>query len=274
MPLIPALFLFAAVAYLYKTGRLTARNLAALGLAVSGAPALYDGFRLAVYEDYRDRYGVVTPGIVIRRLSSNGVDGSTSIGRRYGSTIKTLEQHKLHQILARRIVTGSAATWGIDYAYSNGGGQRSFGRDFISLERWDTLQRGQPVNVRYVPDRIGSSTIDGEGNWAQALAQMAIGIALLFMAALTAGYFTRTRRPRYVSVPAIVTAVEPVKYRDVERWHVRFMYRDGHGHKHEVGDEFIDRVWNEGDEGVAVYDSAHPEVASLQRLARAVASGA
>jgi hypothetical protein len=64
---------FVLWAYNRALGRAqTSRGVAVLSLAVTGVTALTGGLFEAAREDARARYGVVTPGTIIAKLSSTG----------------------------------------------------------------------------------------------------------------------------------------------------------------------------------------------------------
>jgi hypothetical protein len=65
-------------------------------------------------------------------------------------------------------------------------------------------------------------------------------------------------------VPAVVTAVEPVTYRDAKRWRIRFVYFDPHGTAQESADEVVTAGWKPGDGCVAVFRPERPDIATFR----------
>jgi hypothetical protein len=110
---------------------------------------------------------------------------------------------------------------------------------------------------------MSSSRLDGSSQWSTARVDVACAAALLLAAAGVAGRLTPLR-PRYLTAPAVVTAVESVKYRDLTRWRVRFAYFDPQGTPQESADEVVKNVWKPGDECVAVFPPEQPGLASFR----------
>ena len=242
MSFILALFVFVAWGYWIYAGRsATARGTIALLMSVFGALAAYDGVTLAVREYGRANDGVVTSGLVVGKLSSTGADGSQTVraprSRRSRSFVMA-DGFGIHDELARLILTGSTTAWVVDYRYGCARSQGCSGRDFVPEAFWRRISVGQAINVRRWHDETRSSRLDGNPQWAVAIVDLSFAAVLLLIAAGVCGRLTPPRR-RYLTAPAVVTAVEPVKYRDVTRWRVRFAYFDQTGVAQESADEVV-----------------------------------
>ena len=259
------------VAYqLSSRGRITGRGIVAFGLAAGGVMAFLDGFTLAVTEESRARYGRVSSGVVVEKFSSSGAQGTRRIGRWGGRDqehtrpVVTANGFAFYDPLARLIVTGSAAAWAVDYRFRCAGGRTCSGRDFVTEEQWLPLRAGSTVNVRQGDWDTTTSRIDGHPRWATAVAELGIGSLLLTAAALTSGRLVLFRRRRWLTAPAVVTAVETVRYGDDLRWRIRFAYFDRQGEAQESADQVAQDSWKIGDSCVAVYRPDQPDLATLQ----------
>ena len=223
-PQIVRLVAMVVVAYqLSSRGRITARGIVAFALAAGGVMAFVDGFMLGVTEESRARYGRVASGVVVEKFSSSGAQGTRRIGPRGGRDqqhtrpVVTAEGFAFYDSLARLIVTGSPAAWAVDYRFSCAGGRTCFERDFVTEEEWLPLRAGSTISVRQADWETTSSRIDGSPRWATACADVGIGSFLLFAAAMTSGRLVPFGRRRWMTAPAVVTAVERVTYRDGTR---------------------------------------------------------
>ena len=171
----------------------------------------------------------------------------------------------ISEALAHWIAYGSLQKLMVDYWYGCSVGRGiCYGRDLVGPDLWSRLSVGKTVNVRQGEDETVTARLDQNPQLTLALVQ--IGIAALFLT--TAGWVSGrlklpTLRHEYVSVDAIVTAVEEVKYRDVSRWRVRFAYFDGNGNAQESADEVTEPIWHPGDACAAVYRREAPDLATL-----------
>jgi hypothetical protein len=89
---------------------------------------------------------------------------------------------------------------------------------------------------------------------------------LLFIAGVLAGRVILFRRREWLVVPAVVTAVEPVAYKDATRLRIRFAYFDPKGEPQESADEVVTGAWKPGDDCEAVLRADNPSVATLRPL--------
>ena len=101
----------------------------------------------------------------------------------------------------------------------------------------------------------------------EAFVQFGIVAAMLLVAALLSGWRPfRFSGVRWVTAPAVVLAVEPVKYRDVVRWRIRFAYFDPEGVAQESADEVVTDAWKVGDSCLAVFKPNQPDLATMRPL--------
>ena len=270
-PLIVRLVAMVIVAYqLSSGGRITGRGIVAFGLAAGGVMAFVGGFMLGVTEGSRARDGRVSSGIVVEKFSSSGAQGTRRIGRRGGRDqqqtrpVVTANGFAFYESLARLIVTGSPKAWAVDYRFPCAGGRTCFDRDFVTEEQWLPVRAGSTVNVRQAHWETTTSRIDGSPRWATALADLGIGSVLLTAAGLVSGRLVLFRRRRWLTAPAVVTAVEPLKYGDETHWRIRFAYFDRNGQAQESADQVTQGSWKTGDSCIAVYRPGQPDLATLQ----------
>ena len=262
------------IAYKITTrGKLTTSGMAAYVLAVIGVMACFDGFTLAYREENRARFGRVTSGVIVEKFSSSGAHGSRQIGRLGGRDqarrrpIVTITGFHIHDVLARLITTGSPAAWVIVYRFPCDAPNGCYERDFVSEELWMRLRAGQPVNVRQAEGESWTGRLDEYPQWKLAAAEIALGAALLFAAGLLSGRISaKFRARRWVTAPAVVLAVEPVRTGEDPRWRIRFAYFDQEGVAQESADEVGTRPWKVGDDCVAVFQPTSPDLATLRPL--------
>jgi hypothetical protein len=100
------------------------------------------------------------------------------------------------------------------------------------------------------------------------MADLGIAAALFLAAAAVSGQLKR-RRPRYVIVPAVVTAIEPLRMGDEPTWRIKFAFLDAKGATHESADEVRVAAWEPGDEGLAVFPPDSPDLATFRPLVSA-----
>src|SRR5262249_40040361 len=129
---------------------------------------------------------------------------------------------------------------------------------------WARLQVGAPVNVRQADDETGTARLDENPQMTFAIAEMGVSAVFLAVAgALTGRLKLSPSRPRWITVPAVVTTGEDVHYRDEKRWKVRFAYFDDHGNAQDSAAEVAQPNWKPGDACTVVYQPETPELATL-----------
>jgi len=264
---------FVFVAYLIATRRrITVRGTIAYLLALGGVLAFVAGFGLAVIEDARGRDGRVVTGVVVEKLSSSGSAGSREIGRWGGRNqarrrnVVTSKGFAFYETLARIAVTGTPAAWVVDYRYPCAAGSACLERDFVTRDLWSRLRAGQTVDVRQARGETVTSRLDDNSRWGIAIAELAIGAILILGAGLLSGRLVLPRPAIWVTAPAVVLAVEPVKYRDVVRWKIRFAYFDPEGIAQESADEVVTGAWKVGDSCLAVFRPNQPDLATMKPI--------
>ena len=262
------LLIFAAFIYwLYQGCPGTTRGIMAVLICVVAAHAAYDGSMLAMREYQRAQSGYVTMGVVVDKLSSTGADGSRRIrgprgrrSRRYAMT----PGFTLHDEIARVVLAGSLNAWVIEYRYACDAPYRCLGRDFVPEALWRRLHVNQNVNVRQSRTETRSARLDENPQRAVATVHLSLAALLLLVAAVVSGRLTAPAPRGYLTAPAVVTAVEPVTYRDVKRWRVRFAYFDPHGATQESADEVVSATWKPGDCCLAVFSPERPDLATFR----------
>jgi hypothetical protein len=259
--------------YFAVTGSLSRRGGLAFVVGIVAAVPLFDGGQLLLREYARAEDGVVMPGVVTDKLSSTGEAGSRTIGgsRRWRGrrmpTVLTSNGFGFHDVLARVILTGSPNAWVVAYRYGCGA-RECYKRDFVDHQLWSELRVGQTINIRASKAEIGAVRLDQYPEGPTAIAKLGLGSILGIAAWLASGRFRFGRR-RYVTAPAVVTAVDPVKDGDEVHWRVRFAYFVSDGRACESADEIsVDSV-KPGDDCIAVYPPEHPDLGTLRLIPRA-----
>jgi hypothetical protein len=242
--------------------------LGGLLLGVAAALAAYDGVTRARREYAATHDGRVTPGVVIAQIDPSRVTKPWVPRRRQlllDMGTLTIEGSRLHDVLGRLILTGSPNAWRIEYQYECERPRGCYGRDIVPKALWLRLLPGQRINVRRPNGEIDSSRLDDNPLSARAMADLGIAAALLLAAGAVSGQLTR-RRPRYLLVPAVVTAVEPLRVGDEPTWRISFAYLDAKGVTHEAADEVVVAAWRPGDEGLARFPPNQPDNATFRPL--------
>lgn len=247
---------------------LTLRGLVVLLIAV-GLYAVVDGFSLAVLEEDRGNYGRVISGVVIERLSSTGEEGTRKAGGRgiRGGSVVRMSGFDPYSTAVRVLATGSASAYIADYQYPcSAGSGRCAGRDFVDYRLWSRLRAGGPVNVRQSIGEKSTARLDDNPQWRIAITTAAFGGALLIAAAFLSGRLRLRPAAMYIKAPAVVTAVDEIRYGDEKRWRVTFRYFDSNSEPQVSIDEANDPSWRVGESCIAVYRPHAPDVATLQPL--------
>ena len=237
-------------------------------LAAAATLAAYDGVTRARREYAATHEGRVTPGVVLAQIDPSKVKTTRVPGRRrmwYDLETLTIEGSRVHDVLGRLILTGSPSAWSIEYRYECERPRGCYGRDIVPYALWQRLHPGQQIEVRRPNGEIDSSRLEDNPQWARAMADLGIAAALLLAAAAFSGHLKR-RQPRYVMVPAVVTAVEPLRVGDEPTWRITFAYSDAKGVTQEAADEVVVARWQPGDEGLAVFPPGSPDLATFRPL--------
>jgi hypothetical protein len=244
------------------------RSVPAFAFAALGFLAFYDGFDLSRMEDARARHGHVTRGWIVERLSSLERNGTRYIGPWGGRDqvrrlpIVTSKGFMLHERLSRWIATGSLNAWVIAYEYPCAA-PRCSGRDFVSEAAWSSLRAGQGVDVRTVEGEPYSGRLDDYPQGTLAAIELVLGSLLLLAARLMSGRAFFPRR-EWLTAPAVVLRVEPVKYPDATHWRIHFAFFDPDGREQESAAEVITSTWKPGDDCIAVFKRTSPDSATMR----------
>ena len=235
-------------------------------LGAAATLAAYDGTTRALREYAAIHDGRVTPGVVLAQIDPTKATKPWVPRRRQlwrDLATLTIEGSRLHDVLGRLILTGSPRAWTIEYRSECERPRGCYGRDIVPEALWHRLYPGQSINVRRPNGEIDSSRLDDNPQWGRAMADLTIAAALLLAAGAISGQLKR-RRPRYVTVPAVVTAIEPLRTGDEPTWRIRFAYFDSKGTTHEAADELVVAAWKPGDEGLAVFPPDQPDLATFR----------
>ncbi len=241
-------------------------------LGAAATLAAYDGITRARREYASTHDGRVTPGVVVAQIDPTKAKEPWIPNRRgrLRRDLRTLtvEGSRFHDVLGRLILTGSARAWSIEYRYECERPRGCYGRDIVPEALWRRLYPGQTINVRRPNGDMDSSRIEDNPQWARAMVDLATAAALLLAAGAVSGQLKR-RQPRYVTAPAVVTAIEPVRTGDEPTWRVSFAYFDSKGATYEAANEFLVAVCKPGDEGLAVFPPNQPDLATFRPLGSA-----
>jgi hypothetical protein len=250
-------FAFVATWLFTRPQRASYSSMVAFVLGVAGALVFINGFRLAVVEEYRVRYGHVVTGVVEELRTSDLSKPSTS-PLTY-SEITTYEQ------ICRFLLTRSLEEYIVQYSYPCAGATGSCHvREQITRDLWTRLNIGQPVRARQSIDETTTARLDQNPQRGLALVKVALACVLLALSGFLSGRFTLFRRPKYMEVDGVVTSVQAIKYGDETRWKVHFAYFDDKGDAQDSVDEVNDPSWKSGDDCRAVYSPRTPDLATLR----------
>lgn len=248
-----------------------------LVLAVAAAFPLLSG-GLLLYREYgRSEEGRVSAGVVTGKLSSTGENGSRTIGggqfsrargRRRLPTVMTSNGFGFDDVLARVMRSGSPDAWFVEYRYPCDTFTGCWQREAVSHDMWSDLEVGQMVNVRTAKDQNDRGRLDANPQWGTALAKVAIGGTLGLLAGLVSGRLAPRRR-RLVTVPAVVTSVEPMTAGRKVHWRVKYAYLTPDGAAFENADEVYVSGLRPGDNCLAVYPPDQPDAGTLRLTDRA-----
>jgi len=261
------LCMFVAWAYWMTHGHSSKPGtVAALLIGGLGAMAAYDGLNLAVHEYARSSDGRVVTGVVLEKTNPTDEDRPRTRAGRRSRLIRNLttEGSKVHDVLGRLILSGSPTAWIVEYRYPCGGPYVCRGRDFVPETLWRRLQVGESVDVRLSQNGTEPRLAENS-RWAPVAVNIGIAGAFLLTAGLVSGKLTSMRR-RYVTAPAVVTAVEPVDYLGARRWRIRFAYLDADGAAQESADEIATGEWKPGDDCLAIFEPERPDLATFRPI--------
>jgi hypothetical protein len=258
---------------MYFGRRTSARGGAAMLIGVVAVLATYDGIGLAIRESALAHDGRVTPGIIVRKHAPDARDGEAATAAeprsRRARRLRAIETWLgLHQSLAQLVLTGSRDEWVVEYRYECERSRGCRGEQVVPESLWHRLRIEQPVSVRRENGDMDSSRLDEYTGSPRAIATLGSAVALLLIAVALTGRLTVPSR-RYLTAPAVVMAVEPIKYNDATRWRVRFAYFDPAGTAQESVSEVVVNTLKTGDDCVAVFSPDRPDLAWFRPLGTA-----
>lgn len=240
-----------------RSQRFSYGSMAVFVVGLVGTLGFIDGFRLAVLEEYRTRYGHVVTGVVEElRTSDLSIPSTSSL--RY-SEIGRYEQ------ICRFLLTRSPEEYVVQYSYPCVGATGScHAREQITHDLWTRLNIGAPVSVRQSIDEKTTGRLDENPQRGLAMVKVALACVLLALSGFISGRFTLLWRRKYIEVDGIVTSVRAIQYGDEMRWKVQFAYFDDKGNAQDSVDEVNDPSWKSGDDCRAVYSPRTPDLATLR----------
>jgi hypothetical protein len=234
------------------------RQIAAWFLALVALVPLHGGGSALVAEYRRAQDGRVVSGTVAEKLRPEPGPPPRPRGRRWQTGMRLVSE--IPDAIARLIATGSPRTWVVEYRYDCGGAVCR-GRDTVSERIWSSLAVGDGVAVRPAGGHTDTPRLDANSPWPMAIARLSLAALLLLGAWLAS---ERRSAPRYVTAPAVVTAVDPIDYGKAVRWRIQFAYFAPDGTALESADEVIAEGVRPGDECIAVYPPDRPDLGTLR----------
>ena len=264
---IPLVVLFAGL-FALMTGNQREKRSIGLVFAFFAALPLWDGTVTLARERGRWQHGRVAPAVLVGKVAADADEKpqERSYRNRYARRrllvdfLLTSDGYRFDDYLSRMLLTGSLNGWRVHYRYACGSGGFCEQTDFVTREVWADVRVGQPVNVRFATTISDRGRLDQHRQWPTGLIKVGIGGVL----ALFAGYLTGRfkRRQEFVTVPAVVTSVEPVTTGG--GWRIGFAYFSRSG----VSCESVDVVYvpgiKPGDNCTATYPHGQPLLGSLR----------
>jgi hypothetical protein len=265
---IPLVFVLAGL-YVLITG--TKRDKKAIGLvfAFLAALPLWDGAVMLAREYGRWQDGRVAPAVLVGKVAADADEQSAKQGyrNRYARRrllvefLFTSDTYRFDDYLARLLLTGSLNGWRVQYRYPCGAAGFCERTDSVSRVVWTDVRIREAVKMRFATDIPDPGRLDADRQWPTGLIKIAIGSML----GLFAGYLTGRlkRRQRFVTVPAVVTSVDPVTTGG-RGWRIGFAYFSACGVACESADVVYVPGLTPGDNCIAVYPAGQPLVGSLR----------
>ena len=263
------LTVFVAIWYLSITHQPSLRQSVPWILLCAALTLFYGGATIALAEHRRSGDGRVTSGVIVGKEKSS-VTGSFEPRRRWraGQALPSLliaVGYEWPEAIARLIATGSTRAWAVEYRFDCGAAMCR-GRDLVSERLWSELFVGKTVSVRPGGGHGDLARLDANSPWSFAIAKLGLGMLLVLGAGLASGRWKRG--PKYLTVPAVVIAVDPVDSGQAVRWRVQFAYFAADGTVLESADEVVVAGVKPGDDCIATYPTDHPDLGTLQLLPR------
>ncbi|MGH7324637.1 MAG: DUF3592 domain-containing protein [Candidatus Rokuibacteriota bacterium] len=179
----------------------------------------------------------------------------------------------------------SSTKYEIVYRFTTADGRTAESVDAVSVEEWESLDRGSPFKVAYLPGEPQSSRAEGSGGMQSPLIMTGLGSLLaliggvLFVRTATRVWRDRRLLREGMTAPGTVLAIEPssVAVNRVRQWNVRYRYEDHFGRPQEgtsgpLTPEEAQAV-EVGDALTVRFDRQHPEESIWDRTRMPVPEG-
>ena len=256
-----------ACVYVLVTGSKRDKRFIGIVLAILAVLPLWDGVATLAREHGRWQDGRVASAVLIGRVAADADETPQKTGHRTRyerrrllvDFLLTSDGYRFDDYMARLLLTGSLNGWRLHYRYACGAGWCEQ-TDFVTREVWTGVRVGEQVNMRFaaaLPDR---GRLDSHRQWPTGVVKVGIACVL----GLFAGYLTgrlKLRR-KFVTVPAIVTTVDPVT--SGGGWRIGFAYLSTSGVAYESSDVVYVQGITPGDDCQATYPDGQPPLASLR----------
>ena len=264
---IPLVFLLAGL-YVLITGSRRDKKFIGSVFAFLAALPLWDGTVMLAREYGRWQHGLVTPAVLTGKVAADAEEKSPKprYRNRYARRrlliefLLTSDGYRFDDYLARLLRTGTLNGWRVQYRYgcSTGFCEQT---DFVSREVWTDVRVGQSVNMRSATDIRDAGRLDQDRQWPTGLIKVGIGGALAIFASYLTGRLKG--RQKFVTVPAVVTSVEPVTT-DGGGWRIGFAYFSACGMACESASVVYVPGIKTGDNCMATYPAGQPVLGSLR----------
>ncbi len=179
----------------------------------------------------------------------------------------------------------SSTRYEIAYRFTTHDGRAVEGVDAVDVEEWESLDRGSPFTITYLPGAPESNRAERSGGMTSALVMTGLGGLLALVGGSVVGRIaTRIWRERRlvregVAVQGTVIAIEPssVAVNKVRRLRVRYRYPDHLGRPQEGASGLLSpeeaHAVGVGDALTVRFDRQHPEVSVWDRARTPVPEG-
>lgn len=165
----------------------------------------------------------------------------------------------------------SSTTYEVRYRFTAADGQEVEGTAVVSVEAWEQLEDGSPLQVRYLPQAPQSNRLAGASQWDSAVVSLVLGGifapigGVLFIRSLRRVWRELRLRREGVAAEGTVLQVRRsnVAINKVTQWQIRYRYRDHVGRTHEGESDLLAPeeadAWSVGHTAEIRYDRQHPE---------------
>lgn len=214
-----------------------------------GLPFLIAGLFLLHRERTFQRESRVTAGVLIEKDSADTTRRRRSGGR------------------SRRVTT---TKYYVEYRFVTPEGREIHARRDIDDSRWDGLEKGQRVEIAYLPSDPGTNRLAGDDDWMLPLVFTLLGLVFsgagstIFLKARASERAAARLRERGVMAGAVINRVEDasIKINKQPQARVVYEYRDYQGHAHEGRSRLLPAseasAWHAGQPISIKYDPERP----------------